>query len=74
MYKDEALCLLKGGEQGISEWNRKVASGKAILDLDGVKRHAAKLRGAKLRGAGLREAKLDGAKLSIQRGLEAIAD
>jgi hypothetical protein len=35
MYKDEALFLLKGGTVGIIEWNRKVASGKANLDLAG---------------------------------------
>jgi hypothetical protein len=37
MYKDEALYLLKGGAQGISEWNRQVAAGKANLDLGGSK-------------------------------------
>jgi hypothetical protein len=37
MYKDEALFLLKGGEPGISEWNRKVGAGKAHLDLGGSK-------------------------------------
>ena len=28
MYKDEALFLLKGGKEGILEWNRQAASGK----------------------------------------------
>ena len=68
MYKDEALDLLKGGEQGISEWNRKVASGKAILDLDGVKRHAAKLRGTRLRGKRLRRSGPPGAPRGVLIG------
>jgi hypothetical protein len=63
MYKDEALFLLKGGEPGISEWNRKVAAGKANLDLGGSRLSAAKLRGAKLGGADLRGANLDRARL-----------
>jgi len=37
MYKDEGLFLLKGGKDGIREWNRKVASGKANLDLGRTK-------------------------------------
>ena len=63
MYKDEALFLLKGGESGISEWNRKVAAGKANLDLEGVKLSAAKLREAKLRGADLSQSDLNWADL-----------
>ena len=73
MCKDEATYLLKGGEPGISEWNRKVAAGRAHLDLDGVKLSAAGLQGAQLGGANLRRselnwadrtgANLDGAKL-----------
>ncbi len=35
MYKDEALYLLKGGNEGILQWNRKVTAGKANLDLGG---------------------------------------
>ena len=45
MYKDEALFLLKGGKEGILEWNRQAASGKANLDLGGTKLPAAKLMG-----------------------------
>ncbi|MGB0067028.1 MAG: pentapeptide repeat-containing protein [Isosphaeraceae bacterium] len=63
MYKDEALFLLKGGKEGILEWNRQVASGKANLDLGGTKLPAAKLMGANLRGADLRRANLHGARL-----------
>jgi hypothetical protein len=55
MYKDEAIFLLKSGEPGISEWNRKVAAGKANLDLGGTKLRAAKLSRAKLSGADLRQ-------------------
>jgi hypothetical protein len=54
MYKDEALYLLKGGEQGVSEWNRKVTAGEANVELGGVKLSAAKLRGAQLPGANWR--------------------
>jgi hypothetical protein len=35
MYKNEALLLLKGGDDAILQWNRKVTSGKAHLDLNG---------------------------------------
>ena len=51
MYKDEALFLLKGGKDGILEWNRKVAAGKANLDLSGAKLPAAKLMGSQPRGS-----------------------
>jgi hypothetical protein len=43
MYKDEALLLLKGGKDGILEWNRMVAAGKAHLRFSGVQLPGAKL-------------------------------
>ena len=64
MYKDEALYLLKGGKEGILQWNRKVTAGKANLDLCGCKLPAAKLMGVRLVGANLRQADLSWAELA----------
>ena len=64
MYPDEAMGLLKGGGDGISEWNRKVAAGKATLELGGAKLSAAKLRGANLEGANLGGSDLNWADLT----------
>jgi hypothetical protein len=33
MDRDEALRLLKGGEEGVKEWNRRREAGEAIPDL-----------------------------------------
>ena len=56
MNRDEALKLLKGEEQGISEWNLRRTSGEEIPDLHGVGLAGAKLLRANLTGADLREA------------------
>jgi uncharacterized protein YjbI with pentapeptide repeats len=59
MDRDEALRLLRGGREGVREWNRRREEGKAIPDLS-----KANLRGADLRRANLRKADLRGAILS----------
>ena len=51
MYKDEALFLLKGGKDGILEWNRKVAAGKANLDLGGSQAPGSQAHGGQPRGS-----------------------
>jgi hypothetical protein len=58
MDRDEAFRLLKGGEDGVREWNQRQLRGEAIPDLRG-----ADLRGADLRAAILREAGLSRADL-----------
>jgi hypothetical protein len=59
MDRDEAIRLLKGGPDEISEWNERRGRDAHIPDLRG-----ADLRGADLRGADLSEAVLIGARLS----------
>jgi uncharacterized protein YjbI with pentapeptide repeats len=58
MDRDEALRLLRGGSEGIAEWNRRRAEGEVFDDLSG-----ADLREAYLFGADFREADLSGANL-----------
>jgi TIR domain/Pentapeptide repeats (8 copies) len=58
MNRRRALRLLRGKEQGISEWNRRRGSGEEIPDL-----HGAELAGASLRNADLSKATLSGANL-----------
>jgi len=77
---DEARKLLKGGEEGIREWNYRREADEAIPDLTGANLRGADLsranlsdailRGAYLRDANLRDANLRGADLSraILRG------
>jgi hypothetical protein len=64
MERDEALKLLKGGRDGIAEWNRRRDSGEQIPNLHGAKLIEANLSRVRLFAADLREAKLHGAKLS----------
>ena len=79
MDRDEALKLLKSGEEGIREWNQRRRADEAIPDLTeadlpganlsdanlgGAILSYADLRGANLRGANLREAHLSYAILS----------
>jgi hypothetical protein len=61
--RDEALKLLKGGEEGIKEWNRRREKGEEIPNLNEANLSAADLSGADLRGAHLREADLSGDEL-----------
>lgn len=58
MDRDEALKLLRGGEEGVAEWNRRRESGEETPNL-----REAVLREASLDGANLREVSLDGADL-----------
>ena len=64
MNRDEALRLLKGGEEGIKEWNRRREKGEEIPELNDVDLSGADLFKADLRGADLSEADLSGADLS----------
>jgi hypothetical protein len=78
MDRDEALRLLKGGTDGVREWNQRRGRGEEIPDLSGadlsktdlrwadlhrVVLHVADLVGADLRGADLEGADLRGADL-----------
>ncbi len=66
MDRDEALKLLKGGEEGIREWNQRRQADEAIpdLSLSGVNLKGADLSGADLRNANLSDADLRNADLS----------
>src|SRR5262249_31327881 len=79
MDRDEALKLLKGGPEGIAEWNRRRLADEEIpilvgadlrgadlveADLHGANLHGANLVGADLRDAYLHEADLGWAKCS----------
>jgi uncharacterized protein YjbI with pentapeptide repeats len=69
MDRDEALELLKGGNEGIAEWNRRRADGETIPVLRWANLSRANLRGADLNiaefsRADLSEADLGGANLS----------
>ena len=64
MDRDEALKLLRGGEEGVAEWNRRRSEGEEIPDLSGADLRGADLRGADLSYAYLVEAKLLRANLS----------
>src|SRR4051794_31491817 len=68
MDLDEALRLLRGGAEGIAEWNRWRGRDEPLPDLEGAHLggaylQAADLTGAHLRGAHLRGAHLEGADL-----------
>jgi uncharacterized protein YjbI with pentapeptide repeats len=58
MDRDKALKLLKGGTEGVAEWNRRRKAGESIPNL-----YKFKLIGADLSGANLAEADLRGAEL-----------
>lgn len=64
MDRDEALRLLKGGEEGVAEWNRMREVGEAIPSLRGANLTRANLHRAALGGAHLVEARLFDARLS----------
>ena len=63
MDRDEALKLLRGGEEGIAEWNRRRAEGEEIPRLVDANLAGKALVGANLAGAILEKANLDGASL-----------
>jgi hypothetical protein len=64
MDQDEARKLLKGGPDGVAEWNRRRESGEGIPDLSEAILKRANLGGANLGGADLSEADLSEADLS----------
>ncbi|MHC4620693.1 MAG: pentapeptide repeat-containing protein [Planctomycetota bacterium] len=63
MTKEEALKLLRGGEEGVEEWNRRRAEGEEIPSLKKVDLTGADLRRANLSGADLSDATLSEAYL-----------
>jgi len=63
MTRDKAIKLLKGGPEGIAEWNRRRASGGAHTYLGGANLSEVDLRGADLSRAALTGANLGGADL-----------
>jgi uncharacterized protein YjbI with pentapeptide repeats len=71
MERDEALTLLRGGEEGIAEWNRRRSAGEEIPDLTGANLREAHLRGAHPNGAIFTGADLSGADLSFAKLTEA---
>jgi hypothetical protein len=64
MDPDEAIKLLKGGPEGIAEWNRRRESGEAIPDLIGADLRNADVRGANLSGANLIDSNIIDCNLS----------
>ena len=48
--REEALKLLRGGEEGVAEWNRRRRAGEEIPDLRMADLRCADLSGADLRG------------------------
>jgi hypothetical protein len=65
MNRREAIRLLKGGRDGILEWNQRRGRGEEIPDLRGAQLSGADLSGADLRGARLGLADLSGAHLGL---------
>jgi uncharacterized protein YjbI with pentapeptide repeats len=63
MDRDEAIRLLRGGPDGVREWNERRGRGEEIPDLDGADLRMAHLIGAVLGRADLRGADLIGADL-----------
>jgi uncharacterized protein YjbI with pentapeptide repeats len=64
MYKDEAIKLLKGGEEGFAEWNRRRKTGQSIPHLLWVDLRLAQLPRANLTGADFDHANLFQANLA----------
>jgi TIR domain/Pentapeptide repeats (8 copies) len=64
MDRDEAIKLLKGGEEGIDEWNQRREALEGIPELNRADLSGALLSGALLSGADLRQANLRGANLN----------
>lgn len=63
MTKDQALELLRGGEEGVAEWNLRRDVGEEAPPLGNAELTDAKLSGVKLSGVILHDAKLGGAEL-----------
>ena len=61
MNREEALKLLRGGEEGVKDWNRRRKAGEDIPNLNEAGLVEAHLDGADLRGADLTLANRSGA-------------
>src|SRR5262245_44963800 len=72
MDRDEALKLLKGGPEGVAEWNRRQESGEKNFDLLGADLGRADLRGADLSKADCLWTIFADVDLSEVKGLESI--
>ena len=64
MDVEEALALLRGGREGIREWNRRRAEGEELPSLSEANLSGANLSGANLGQADLVRADLSKANLS----------
>ena len=64
MDREEALRLLKGGEEGVAKWNERRADGEQIADLSNANLSNARLIGADISGATLIRADISYADLS----------
>jgi hypothetical protein len=64
MNRDAALRLLRGGPEGIAEWNRRRSAGDEVPNLCEADLGGVDLTGANLSRANLYEANLTGANLS----------
>jgi uncharacterized protein YjbI with pentapeptide repeats len=63
MEREEAIKLIRGGPEGVAEWNRRREAGEEIPDLSDAYLSWADLSDANLSGAKLFKADLSGAKL-----------
>ena len=61
MERDEALKLLRGGKDGVREWNRRRDEGEEIPELNNSSLNGAKLHFANLKVGSLANALLDAA-------------
>jgi len=64
MDRGSATRLLKGGKDGIKEWNRRIEEGEAIPDLMGINLRDENLTGVHINGANLKGANLRDGNLS----------
>ncbi|HOW19588.1 MAG TPA: pentapeptide repeat-containing protein [Phycisphaerae bacterium] len=64
MNQEEALRLLRGGREGIREWNHRRKDGEDVPDLSGIDLSGAALAGAMLGGVQLSNADLHAADLN----------
>ena len=67
MNRDEALKLLRGGADGVAEWNRRRETGEEIPSLEGEDLSGANLTNANLDNTNLSGADLYGASLHHAR-------
>src|SRR5947209_5571263 len=72
MDRDEALMLLRGGSEGIVEWNRRRGEGEAFDDLRGAVLAGVHLSGAVLSGVRCVATVFANVDLSKVEGLESV--